>query len=176
MPGYRQVRNYTCGYASALMVLRHYRPETNARELFDRLGTGRDGTRQTAIVRELRASGLSANVRYDVDFTRLRTAIDRGKLVIGYLHDIDHWVVLYGYGAAPEQQVYVADPRPLEPCVHGWDAYRPRLRDFGIVCSDPVARPIPLPAPPRRPEPQPDDPHASHERGPQAPQQLPLPF
>lgn len=144
LAGYRQARNYTCGYACALMVLRFFKPETRGLDLFRRLGTGTDGTRQTAIVRELRAAGLGANVRYDVDFARLRREIDRNKLIIGYLHDIDHWVVLYGYGAEP-RRVFIADPRPMEPCERPWPEFRERLRDFGIVVSDPVSKVVVLP-------------------------------
>ncbi len=139
LPGYRQARNYSCGYACTLMVVRYYRPEAGGRDLFDRLGTGLDGTRQNAIVRELRASGLSANVRYDVDFARLQREVNQNKLVISYLHDIDHWVVLYGYGLEPSR-IYVADPRPQEICQQPWDSFAPRLRGFGIVCASPSAR------------------------------------
>lgn len=134
LPGYRQARNYSCGYAAALMVIRHFHPDAPALELFGRLGTGRDGTRQTAIVRELRRSGVSANVRYDVHFGRIVRSIDQGKPIIGYLHDIDHWMVIYGYGRAPDR-VFVADPEPHEACEHSWSSYGSRLAHFGIICS-----------------------------------------
>ena len=65
---YRQVRDYTCGFASALTVLHAFRRYVQPEELYDRLGTDRTGTRQKAIVRELRAEGLSAIVRYDLEF------------------------------------------------------------------------------------------------------------
>ena len=134
IPGYRQARNYSCGFATALMVARYYRPDVNARRLFEQLGTGRDGTRQNAIVKVLRAQGLGANVRYDVGFERLRQEILRGKLVVGYLHDSEHWVLLYGYGLAP-RRVFIADPEPGVGCVKAWERYADRLRAFGIVCS-----------------------------------------
>ena len=134
IPGYRQARNYSCGFATALMVARYYLPEIDARELYARLGTSRDGTRQNAIVKALRTCGLAVNVRYDVGFERLAQEIGRGKLVIGYLHDAEHWVLLYGYGRTP-QRVFVADPEPGEACVQPWERYGLRLRDFGIVCS-----------------------------------------
>lgn len=146
LPGYYQTRNYSCGYACALMVSRYFDADVIGQELFERLGTGRDGTRQTAIVRELRAHGVRANVRYDVDFDRLRAIIDRGKLVIGYMHDIDHWIVCYGYARAPDR-VYLADPRPGEPCAHPWAQAARRLRRFGIVCSAAEATPAVAPAP-----------------------------
>lgn len=166
LPGYRQAKNYSCGFATALMVARHYGVELAAPELYALVGTTYWGTSQTALVRALRQVGVRANIRYDVDFERLATAIDRGKLVVGYLGDDEHWLVLYGYGRDPDR-VYVADPRPSQGCEHPWDAYGARLGGFGIVCSRPRAeaeevvsqiaagpaeeRPCePAPAPPRQ--------------------------
>ena len=134
MRGHLQTRGYSCGFAAALTVLRALRPDVDPFDLYRRLGTGRDGTRQTAIVRELRAAGLRANVRYDVDFTKLCDAIESGKPVIGYLFDHEHWLVLYGYAVEPNR-VFVCDSRPGEPALHSWESYGPRLGDFGIVCS-----------------------------------------
>jgi hypothetical protein len=134
LAGFRQVRNYSCGYASALMVARHFGRTIGGQQLFERLGTGRDGTRQAAIIRELRRLDIRAGVRYDADFDDYARAIDGGKLIIGYLHDVDHWLVIYGYGRAPNR-MFVADPRPGEGCEHDWTHYAPRLRGFGISCS-----------------------------------------
>jgi ABC-type bacteriocin/lantibiotic exporter with double-glycine peptidase domain len=134
--GYRQTRSYSCGFATALMVLRTFERPVEARELFESLRTGRSGTRQTAIVTELRRRGLRANTRYDLDFAGLARAIDAGKLVVAYLGDAEHWLVVYGYGRGPER-VFVADPRPGEACEHPWDRYGARLGGFGIVCSRP---------------------------------------
>ena len=132
--GFRQVRNYTCGYVTTAMVLTYFGASIHGKDLFARLGTGRDGTRQGAIVRELRMRGVRANVRYDVDFERIRTEVDRGKLIVSYLADVEHWVVIYGYQHLP-CSVFVADPRPNEVCMQDWEHYGPRLNRFGIVCS-----------------------------------------
>jgi len=134
VPAYRQTRNYCCGFATTLMVAHHFDAPVAGRELFENLGTARDGTRQGAIVRELRALGMRVNVRYDVDFDRIRREIDRGKLIIGYLVDAEHWVVIYGYAHQPER-LYIADPRPEVECEHAWEAIAPCLRRFGMVCS-----------------------------------------
>lgn len=147
VPGFRQTRDYTCGFTTALMVLRYFRVAIPAVELFRSLGTSPDGTRQNSLVRVFRASGLRANVRRDVDFARLRREIERNKLIVGYVHDDEHWVVVYGYGVEPER-VFVADPEPDQPCEHVWHEYGPRLANFGIVCSlhrgDASARQRPL--------------------------------
>ena len=138
LPGFRQARSYTCGFASALMVLHYFDAGVGAMELFRQLRTDRGGTRQNALIREFRAAGLRVNARYDVDFARIGQAIDRGKLIVGYLADLEHWLVIYGYGLAP-RRVFVADPRPDQPCEQPWDDYRERLGGFGIICSGPQA-------------------------------------
>jgi len=134
IPGYYQVREYTCGYAATLMVLHAFRRYVPGRELYERLGTDHYGTSQSAIVRELRAAGIGVNLRYDLDFDRLRREIDRDRLVIGYHHRLEHWVVLYGYGVEPER-VFVADPLRHMRNEHSWERYGPKLRGFGIVCT-----------------------------------------
>lgn len=134
LAGYRQARAYTCGFTTALMVLHHFEVEVSAQELFRQLGTDRNGTRQNAILRALRGAGLRASIRYDMDFARLCRAIDLRKLIIGYLGDIEHWLVIYGYGRDPDR-VYVADPRPDEGCEHLWQDYAPRLGQYGLICS-----------------------------------------
>ncbi len=155
--GIRQARNYSCGFASALMVLRSFGHSPEAKELFDGLGTGRGGTRQNAIVRELRRRQISANVRYDFTFDKLTRTVDAGKLVIGYLGDAEHWLVLFGYERDPDR-VFVADPRPGEDVEHLWEAYGTRLGSFGIVCSPrrvtaSVAAPVRVESQPSRPNP-----------------------
>ncbi len=121
------------------MVARYFAPNVIASELYELLGTSRDGTRQTSIVRGLRAIGVSANIRYDVDYDRLRQQVDRGKPVISYLFDDEHWVVVYGYAKAPDR-VFVADPRPGHASEYVWSSYGDRLGQFGIVCSPQVSR------------------------------------
>ncbi len=121
------------------MVLRSFGRVVDAEELFTLLGTSRSGTRQAPIVRELRRRQMSANVRYDFGFDQLARAVDSGKLVIGYLADAEHWLVVFGYERDPHR-VYVADPRPDEDVEHLWAEYGDRLGNFGIVCSPRLTR------------------------------------
>ena len=134
LPGFRQARNYCCGFAATLMVLRHYERTLCGAELFSALGTARDGTGQSAIVRVLRAEGVRANLRYDMTFDRMAACICSGKVLIGYLEDEEHWLVIYGFGRSPER-IYVADPEPEKRCEQEWASYGHRLGAFAIVCS-----------------------------------------
>lgn len=117
------------------MVLKHFERALCGQALFEALGTARDGTGQSAIVRVLRTEGVRANIRYDADFECIASSIDAGKVLIGYLDDEEHWLVLYGYGRDP-QRVFVADPEPEKACEHLWVGYGERLGRFAIVCSE----------------------------------------
>ncbi len=134
VPGYRQARNYCCGFAATLMVLRHFERDLAGEALFDSLGTAQDGTGQAAIVRVLRTQGVRANLRYDMDFDRIVANLYSGKVLIGYLADEEHWIVMYGFGRNPER-IFVADPEPEKVCEQTWESYGARLGGFAIVCS-----------------------------------------
>ena len=133
---YRQVRDYTCGFASALTVLHAFRRYVPAEDLYERLGTDRTGTRQSAIVREMRAEGLSAIVRYDLEFEDIARHIDQGALIIAYHYNLEHWLVIFGYARGPDR-LLVADPWPTSRTEHMWETYGPKLGGFGIVCRPP---------------------------------------
>ena len=132
---YFQSRGYTCGFACTLTVLHAFHRAIQPRDLYERLGTDREGTSQSAIVRELRGAKLSVNVRYDLTFANIKRAIDGNKLIIGYHHGVEHWVVLYGYGTEPDR-IFVADPVREWRKEHLWDNYGSKLRGFGIVCAE----------------------------------------
>jgi ABC-type bacteriocin/lantibiotic exporter with double-glycine peptidase domain len=131
--GYYQVRDYTCGFASTLTVLHGLRRYVDPADLYRQLGTDRSGTRQTAIVKALRYHGVSANLRYDLDFAGLGRAIDDGSLIIAYHNRLEHWLVVFGYGRGPDR-VLVADSLPGNRSEHAWDEYGPKLGGFGIIC------------------------------------------
>jgi ABC-type bacteriocin/lantibiotic exporter with double-glycine peptidase domain len=132
--GFYQVRPYTCGFATALTVLRYFRRDVPERQLYERLGTDRFGTSQSAIVRELRREGLSVGLRYDLEFDDIRRCIDDNRLIVGYHHGIDHWLVVHGYATGPER-VYIADSYPGYRREQLWQRYGEKLRGFGIICS-----------------------------------------
>lgn len=134
VPGYRQSRNYSCGFAAVLMVIRYYQIPWTGESIFETLGTARDGTGQTSMVDVLRQAGLSVNLRYDMGFERIVSSINSDKILISYLEDEDHWLVLYGYGRAPKR-VFAADPEPGKECEYLWSEYGERLGDFAMVCS-----------------------------------------
>ncbi len=135
MKGYRQAKNYSCGFACALMVSRHFGCSASAQSIYQDIGTNYWGTSQSQLIAGLRNQGVSVNARYDVGFARIAVEIDRGKLLIGYLEDEEHWLVIYGYATSP-RRVFIADPRPdHKQCEHLWDQVGGRLGCFALICS-----------------------------------------
>jgi len=131
--GHFQVTPYTCGFASVLTVLRAFGRTVDEKDLYRRLGTGRDGTSEGAILRELGRAGITACVRHDLDFGEIRRAIDLGRLIIGYHFGLDHWLVLHGYALDPER-LFVADSMVGHRREHDWSSFGRKLGRFGIVC------------------------------------------
>ena len=123
------------------MVVRYFGIDIAADQLFKRLGTDRSGTRQNALVKVLRELGVRVRLRYDASFDVIKKTIDQDKLIIGYLDDEDHWLVVYGYAKTP-RRVFVADPRPDLHCEEPWAEYEKRLNAFAMVCSRPLAKEI----------------------------------
>ena len=134
LDGYLQSKNYTCGFASLLMVVRYLRVELSNEELFEMLETDRSGTSQSKIIETIRNLNLSANVRYDLDLNGIAKNIQSSKPMIAYLVDEEHWVVIYGCDVE-KQKIYLADPRPGFGCEYDWQKKQRALNGFGIVCG-----------------------------------------
>ena len=132
--GLHQRDSYSCGFVSTLMVLNYFYPNEIQTGLYEGLGTNEEGTSQNAIIRQLRRRQVSVNTDYAFTHRRLRRAIDKGKLVIGYRHKEEHWIVLYGYGLEPER-VFIANPEPYSYTICSWAKISQDLGGFGIICS-----------------------------------------
>ncbi|MBI5508660.1 MAG: C39 family peptidase [Deltaproteobacteria bacterium] len=136
LPRFQQTNDAACGYASAAMVARKFRPTVDLDRLARALKTDESGTRQTAIERALRGLGITVSTHYDLDFAHLTAHLDRDHPIIVYRTDIDHWCVLCGYDRDPSR-VYIADPLPGRPASYPWSEITRKLqRGFGMVCSD----------------------------------------
>ncbi|GAB4543805.1 MAG: hypothetical protein Tsb0020_55450 [Haliangiales bacterium] len=138
--GYRQTRDYTSGFAAALMITRYFDTPLPARDLFRRLAPDRDGVRAPALVRELRAAGLRARPCEAIELGQLASAIEHNKLLLARIGERGRWLVIYGY-ARPAQapaRVFVADPDPLAGgCERIWEEVQAGLHSHGLVCSRP---------------------------------------
>lgn len=134
LKGHYQVREYTCGFASTLTVLRYYQRSVTERELYERLGTTCEGTSQSAILRELRREGIRVGLRYDMEFEDIREAISAGRLIVAYHHRLEHWLVINGFRDEP-RSVFVVDSLRNHRCEQSWVEYGPKLRGFGMICS-----------------------------------------
>jgi hypothetical protein len=142
IPGYRQVESFTCGFVAGLMVLHTFRPTAcidrfyrTVRPTFDQ------GASTNKVVNALRKSGVGVSIRNDLDFSGIRQQIDAGFPIIACIHtsdpEIDHWVVIYGYGIKPNRVFIAANGLPYFARREYTYAEYARLsapKGFGLVC------------------------------------------
>lgn len=112
VPGLRQIRDYSCGFVAALMVVWTFRrPRTKASQtksmtsLWYRVEPDTEtGTSTTRMIAALRESGIGVSHRRDLDFDSIVSAITDGFPIVVVVKtarpDTDHWVVVYGANPA----------------------------------------------------------------------------
>lgn len=142
IPGYLQVESYTCGFVAGLMVLHAFRPKASIDRFYHAVKpTSRHGASTRKIVNALRRSGVGVSIRNDLDFAGIREQIDSGFPIISCVHtddpDVDHWVVIYGYGIKPNRVFIAANGLPyLSRREYSFAEYSniASPRHFGLVC------------------------------------------
>lgn len=125
VPNVRQTRDFSCGPAALLAVLRYFGYQVATETaLYRPLGTtAENGTLPEALAQGARRFGLKATVRQPMTLAQLRAAVDGGKPVILELQawrkpatrhqswrdtwDDGHYVVLVG---VDREYVYLMDP------------------------------------------------------------------
>ena len=134
VPVVTQRRDFSCGPAAALALLRYWRPEAygavDETDLYASLETTNErGTEPEPMEALLRRSGLEAHYRFgDVTVSELERAVDAGEPPIVDLQawtdheapyretwDAGHYVVMVGYD---DERLFFADPSTMTP--HGY--------------------------------------------------------
>ncbi|MCL4750429.1 MAG: C39 family peptidase [Myxococcales bacterium] len=149
VPGLRQTRDYSCGYAAALMVMWTFRlPRTKAGQtksmtsLWYRVEPDTEtGTSTTRMIAALRASGIGVSHRRDLDFDQIADAIADGFPIIVVVKtarpDTDHWVVVYGANPALRTVFVAGNELPLIGTnEYRWGRFRRTWAEpgEGLVC------------------------------------------
>jgi hypothetical protein len=142
IPGYRQVESYTCGFVAGLMVLHTFRPTACIDAFYKAVKpTEKHGASTRKVVNALRKFDIGVSIRHDLDFTAICQQIDSGFPIIACVHtsdpEIDHWVVIYGYGTRPNRVFIAANGLPYFARREYTYAEYARLsapKGFGLVC------------------------------------------
>lgn len=128
IPGYKQLNTYACGYCCALMaVCYHFRGRSKKR-LYKLVGTYKEGTSESSLVRGLRASNLRVGKLGKLTFDKLWKNIGSNKLMIVAVKGKrwPHYVLIYGYGIYPNR-IFIADPVIFRRCEYKWVDFRRRM-------------------------------------------------
>lgn len=127
---YKQKNSYSCGYYCARAIVNSL-GDGNDKNLKPLLKLTADGVRQNNLIRTLRARQVGASVHYDLTLSRMDEILRKGKYIIVYHHDLEHWLVLAGIEG---KMMRFYDPEEMwnyEDSDRVFDV----LDNFGIVCS-----------------------------------------
>ncbi|MCB1204403.1 MAG: hypothetical protein KDN18_09100 [Verrucomicrobiae bacterium] len=142
VPGYRQVESYTCGFVAGLMVLHTFHPDADIDAFFHRVRpTRRHGASTRKVADALRRSGVGVSIRKRLGFREIRREIDAGFPILTCLktgdEDVEHWVVIYGYGLKPNRLFIAGNGLPFFDAREiSWETYLKTAGSgrAGLVC------------------------------------------
>ncbi len=109
VPGYSQLDPYSCGATAGWAVVKTFhRTGIGFRKFYgDCDPQPFDGTTEGKLVKSLRCNGIGVSVRSNLNYARIRAAIESGFPVITTIgheySDGAHWVVIYGIGWRPKR-------------------------------------------------------------------------
>jgi len=109
VPGYSQLDPYSCGATAGWAVVKTFhRTGIGFRKFYgDCDPQPFDGTTEGKLVKSLRCNGIGVSVRSNLNYIRIRAAIESGFPVITTIgheySDGAHWVVIYGIGWRPRR-------------------------------------------------------------------------
>jgi ABC-type bacteriocin/lantibiotic exporter with double-glycine peptidase domain len=144
IPGYRQIKSYTCGMVSGLMVLHHFNVKIDALKFHDHCRAHQTwGISTRKLANALRKLKIKVSIKKKPTFEVIADAISEGKPVITTVkrrHEIQHWIVIYGVNRKTKE-IFVAGDKfwwSREPTRHKWEPYRKRFpagSDF-LICAE----------------------------------------
>ena len=147
--GYRQVEDFSCGFAAALMVLDYLEAAPSIDRLYELVDPHPMwGTSTRKLSTALRRCGIRVSIRDELDFDGIAKAIASQQPVITCIDaasgNDSHWAIVYGVGIRP-RRLYLGGvglPHLHAGKVISWRAFRSMWTPVGngIVCSRPSRR------------------------------------
>lgn len=141
LPGYRQIDTYSCGAVAAAMAAKCLKPSLSFQQVHGAVKplptTGADYPKVT---RALRSLGIKVACYEEMTFMHLCEAIDLGRPVLVSVTtdnlEVDHWVVVYGYGRRPNLLFIAGDGFPWQSNRMPLAVFRARWspEGMGLVC------------------------------------------
>lgn len=139
VPGYRQLKSYSCGFVSGLMVLRYFNPDSSWETFYKKCDLNPEwGMSTRKVANALRRSGIRVRIRQGLSFDGIADAIESGEPIITSVKrfkDIQHWIVIYGVNRKTKE-IFVAGEKfwfSMEPTVFNWKEFKksiPYRNDF----------------------------------------------
>jgi hypothetical protein len=144
IPGYRQIKSFTCGFVSGLMVLEGLGKKIDSAKFYKECRPHQTwGISTRKLSRALRKNGIRVKIRQKLKFEEVAEAISAGHPIITTVkrrNDIQHWIVIYGVNKNTREIFVAGDKFWFTPdsTRHKWDPYWKRFptwADF-LICSE----------------------------------------
>lgn len=136
-PRLPQLDTWSCGLRCVQALCMHHGIDVSEDDIVDRLGTTRDGTSLTPIVRFLRDHGLRAGCHRAMSLRQLLRALERGAVVVVDF-DGTHWAIAT---AASARYIWVSDSslRYVRRRITK-QLFMSRWTRLGVIVSEPSTR------------------------------------
>ena len=93
---YVQQDDFSCGYHTALSLIRYFNPQASSFDIYRWAGTTIEGTDEHGIINALKKSGLKARQVFNATYNTYAHSIINGCPVVAYSNKLDHWFLLTG--------------------------------------------------------------------------------
>ena len=145
--GYRQVEDFSCGFAAALMVLDYLDAAPSIDRLYELVDPHpKWGTSTRRLATALRHCRIRVSIRDELDFDAITKAIAAQRPVITCVAAANgndsHWAIVYGFGIRP-RRLYIGGvglPHLNAGKVVPWRRFRSMWTPVGngLICSRPT--------------------------------------
>ncbi len=143
IPGYRQIKSFSCGFVSGVMVLEGFGKKIDTEKFYQDCRPHQEwGISTRKLSDALRKNGIKVKIRQKLKFDEVAEAIAAGNPIITTVkrrNDIQHWIVIYGVNKRTKEIFVAGDKFWFTPdsTRQKWDPYRKRFptwADF-LICS-----------------------------------------
>jgi hypothetical protein len=143
IPGYRQVKSFTCGFVSGFMVLEYFGIKTSSEKFYKLCRPHQEwGISTRKLSDALRKMKIKVVIRQKLSFDEIADAISEGKPIITSVkrrNDIQHWIVIYGVNRRTKEIFVAGDKFWFTPDAtrYKWDPYRKKIATWAdfLICQ-----------------------------------------
>lgn len=141
--GYRQIKSYTCGFVSGVMILEGFGIKIDTGKFYKQCRPHQTwGISSRKLADALRKNEIKVVIRQKLSFDEIADALTKGSPIITTVkrrNDIQHWVVIYGVNKRTKEIFVAGDKFWFTPdkTRYKWLEYKKRFPTWAdyLICS-----------------------------------------